>query len=111
MKILDKIKEWRKYFRKESLRKRMTKLNPNPYEYRKWEHHGWGDSIQIRGINKNGTFRIVGWLGRRPHNGDRLIYDVESGRRAVGYIVDVDYCSDPRDMFFANVIPFEYYNG
>lgn len=23
-------------------------------------------------------------------------------------IVDVEYCGDPRDMFFANVIPFEY---
>lgn len=111
MKILDKIKEWRKARRKKSLHKRMMSINPSPYEYRQWEHRGWSDSIQICSINTNGTFRIVGWLDRIPRNGDKLIYDVESGRRAVGYIVNVDYCADPRDMFFADVIPFEYYNG
>ena len=111
MKIFDKIKEWRKSLRKESLRKKMTKVNPNPHEYRMWEHSGWGDSIQISKIYENGTFRIHGWIARCPRYGDKLIYDVQSGKRAVGYIVDVECCRDPRDMFFANVIPFEYYEG
>lgn len=108
--IIDKLKELRREYRKRSLRKKMKRINPNPKEYRIWEHQFWGNQISIRRVNKNGSFRIVGWLSRRPNHGDKLIYDVESGRKAVGYIVNVEYCRDPRDMFFADVIPYDYYN-
>lgn len=108
MNILDKIKNWRKSIYKMRLRKRMNSINPNPHIYDTREHKTWGDNIEIRRINDNGTFKIVGWLGRLPKNGDKLIYDVQSGKRAYGYIADVEYCNDPRDMFFAIVIPFEY---
>ncbi|WP_290235598.1 hypothetical protein [Bacteroides acidifaciens] len=109
MKILEKLKHLRKEYRKRRLRKKMERINPTPREYRQWEHRYWGDKIDITRLNPNGTFRIVGWLPQRPKHGDKLIYDVESGRKAVGYIVNVEYCRDPRDMFFADVIPYDYY--
>lgn len=98
-------------FKRKLLCWKMNCINPNPKEYKKWEHHTWGNSIEIGRINKNkGTFSIHGWLESRPHDGDKLIYETESGKYAVGYIVNVRYCDDPRDMFFADVIPFEYLN-
>lgn len=92
-----------------TIRKEMERINPVPKEYRQWKHRCWGDKIDITRLNPNGTFRIVGWLPQRPKHGDKLIYDAKSGHKAVGYIVNVEYCRNPRDMFFADVIPFEYY--
>ncbi|WP_303029131.1 hypothetical protein [uncultured Duncaniella sp.] len=89
----------------------MKRINPRPKEYRKWEHFLWGDRIDFMRLNPDGSFRIVGWLARRPCGGDKLIYYVESGRKAVGYIVNVEYCRDPRDMFFADVIPYDYHES
>lgn len=109
MNILDKLKNLHKEYRKRKLRKKMERINPAPKEYRQWEHRCWGDKIDITRLNPNGTFRIVGWLPQRPKHGDKLIYDAKSGHKAVGYIVNVKYCRNPRDMFFADVIPFEYY--
>jgi hypothetical protein len=103
----ERIKELFLALKKKRLLNKMNRINPNPAEYKKWEHHTWGNSIEICRINKN-TFSIRGWLQNKPENGDKLIYETESGKYAVGYIVDVEYCGDPRDMFFANVIPFEY---
>lgn len=103
----ERIKELFLALKKKRLLNKMNRINPNPAEYKKWEHYTWGNSIEICRINKN-TFSIRGWLQNKPENGDKLIYETESGKYAVGYIVDVEYCGDPRDMFFANVIPFEY---
>lgn len=111
MSIKETIKNWRKSIRKERLRKRMERINPNPRVYKMWEHKRWGDRIQINRINENGSFSIVGWLSSGISNGDKLLYDVKSGKVAVGYIVNVEYCRDPQDMFFADVIPFEYYDA
>lgn len=88
----------------------MNRLNPNPKEYKIWEHRDFGDSIQVSRINKN-TFSIRGWLQNKPKDGDKLIYKAGNGKDAVGYIVDVSHCGCPRDMFFANVIPIGYYDG
>lgn len=97
-------------FKRRLLCWKMNRINPNPKEYKKWEHHRWGDSIEFGKIDKN-TFSIRGWLQNKPRDGDKLIYQTENGEYAVGYIVDVKYCGDPRDMFFANVIPFGIYKG
>lgn len=99
-----RIKKFFSEFRKKRFIKKMSRLNPNPTEYKIWEHQKWGNSIQVRRIDKN-TFSIVGWLPNKPHNGDKLIYKTKGGHDAFGYIVDVKYCGDPRDMFFANVVP------
>lgn len=105
-----KIKELFLAFKKKRLYKKMNRINPNPTVYKKWEHRGWGDSINIDKINKNSSFRIHGWLPNIPRNGDKLIYKAQSGKYISGYIVNVECCGDPRDMFFADVIPFEYLN-
>lgn len=105
----ERIKELFLAFKKKRLLNKMNRINPNPTVYKKWEHHTWGNSIEIRQINKN-TFSIRGWLHNKPRDGDRLIYETGNGKYAVGYIVNVKHCSDPRDMFFADVIPFEYLN-
>ncbi len=110
MGIINKFKNWRKEWRKKRFRTRMRRINPNPFVYKIWEHKRWGDSIQINKIYDNNAFRIVGWLKRLPKNGDKLLYETESGKILSGYIVNVDYCRDPGDMFFADVIPFEYVN-
>ncbi len=108
MGIKQTLKNWHKNWRKKRFRARMRRINPNPYVYRKWEHKRWGDSIEINKLYDNrSSFRIVGWLKRLPKTGDKLLYNTESGRIASGYIVNVEYCRDPRDMFFADVIPFE----
>ncbi len=110
MNIKEIIKNWRKSWRKKRFIATMEMINSNPYVYKMWEHKRWGDSIQINKIYDNGSFRIVGWLKRLPKTGDKLLYDTESGKILSGYIVNVDYCRDPGDMFFADVIPFEYVN-
>lgn len=109
MKIFEKIKEWwtdRKYTK---YIKSIQATNKDPKTYKKWEHTGWGDAINITKVNEDGTFRIVGWLWHKPKNGDYLIYKVSSGKKAKGLICEVEYCGDPHDMFFAKVIPLEYY--
>lgn len=102
------IHKWYKHRRKKRFLARMERINPNPYVYKMWEHERWGNSIQVDKIYDNNTFRIVGWLERLPKAGDKLLYDTESGKVLCGYIVNVECCRDPRDMFFADVIPFEY---
>ncbi len=111
MNISNKLKKLCNEYRKSKLHKKMKRINPRPKEYRKWEHFLWGDRIDFMRLNPDGSFRIVGWLARRPCGGDKLIYYVESGRKAVGYIVNVEYCRDPRDMFFADVIPYDYHES
>lgn len=90
----------------------LQKANPNPKYFRLSEHHSWGDRINIIGnmMGEEGQFRIVGWLFNKPTDGDRLIYECESGKLAEGIICETEYQRDPNDMFFATVFPIGYYN-
>ena len=109
MSLIDKIKKWRSERILAKLVKTVQADNKEPRIYKKWEHTHLGDAINIIRVYEDGTFGIVGWLWRRPKNGDYLIYDVESGKKAKGLISEVEYCDDPCDMFFAKVIPLDYY--
>lgn len=91
---------------------KLQKVNPNPKYYRLSEHRDWGDRIDIIGnmMGEQGQFRIVGWLPRKPIDGDRLVYECESGKLAEGIICETEYPGDPNDMFFATIFPIGYYN-
>lgn len=94
--------------KKSKVYKKLQSNNSNPRSFKLWEHDSWGDKISIRKIYDNGSFQIVGWLYDRPIQGDWLIYEVQSGKYAKGIIHNIKYCQDPRDMFFADVLPVEY---
>lgn len=93
-------------YRKKRFYKKMCLINPNPRVYDMSKHKGWGNSICINRVDGS-NFSIYGWLAVRPKKGDKLIYDVEGNKKAIGYIVNVEYCRDPPDMFFADVVSYE----
>lgn len=66
---------------------------------------GWGSSINWSGESNT---RVHGWKTPRPHAGDRLHADMQSGRTGVYIFTKVDPCRDPEDMFFADV-EFSHY--
>lgn len=65
---------------------------------------GWGDRIEW---TKTGE-RVSGWKSNRPRKGDFLIVPMKSGKEAVYVFEEIEYCHDPTDMFFADVIPICY---
>lgn len=99
-------------FKKESkqakLIKKLQSSNPNPRIFKRWEHQSWGDKISIRKAYEDGSFAIRGWLYKRPKEGDLFVYETQDGKYAKGIIHNVEYCHDPRDLFFADVIPIDY---
>lgn len=68
--------------------------------YHMQDHQCWGDSIQWSEWPK---LKVHGHLYKRPVKGDILTCDFETGTRLEFQFVYVEHCSDPRDMFFANV--------
>lgn len=90
--------------------KSVQSKNKNPRTYKVWEHKGWGDRISIRHVNKDGTFNIDGHLMTKPVVGDYIIYDTSRGHKGKGIVISTEYPGDPWDMFFATVLPIEYYN-
>jgi hypothetical protein len=74
-----------------------------------WGHTGWGNSVRWSDYDE---LRVVGWLWRRPEVNDEIQFKMlnkERGEVVTRYIVtDVEYCNDPKDMFFATVKPFAY---
>ena len=106
------IKKFKEWFNGRSVSKIVEEAkakNPNPRIYKVWEHNGWGDRISIRHVNKDGTFCIDGHLMTKPVKGDYIIYEVQSGKKAKGIVISTDYPGDPWDMFFATVMPLDYY--
>jgi len=61
---------------------------------------GWGNAINWTSWEKR---KVVGWKPRKPHVGDLLEANMESGRVYVLRFVKVELCGDPQDMFFATV--------
>jgi hypothetical protein len=70
---------------------------------------GWGNSIQWSsfGTGAQGT-KVHGWKSRRPEVGDWLVSDMQSGEKGVFRFMEMDYKTDPRDMFFATVKGVDY---
>jgi hypothetical protein len=70
-----------------------------------WEHHTWGNRLQIFSWENR---KIVGWLGTKPENGDKLHIKMQSGKIAEFEILNVKHCHDPPDMFFADIKDIRY---
>jgi hypothetical protein len=75
------------------------------YVYESWRHTGWGDAI---GWSNYKERRVHGWLWRRPQVGDEIRWKMESSKVARFIVTDVEYCYDPDDMFFADVMDIGY---
>ena len=93
--ILDKILS--KFFKPKKLKR--------GHVYVKDDHSSWGNSIRFE--NQPKTFRDIksvnGHLNRIPRAGDVLEVDHEEGVVIEFQFTKVDQCSNPRDMFFADV--------
>ena len=61
----------------------------------------WGHSYESVGGN------ILGW-GTGIKSGDNLLFDSQSGVRALYRVVKIEYYRDPRDMWKAEVSFVEY---
>ena len=70
-----------------------------------WQHNSWGDLVDWVNWDK----RILsGFLRNKPKNGDILRCKMNSGKIARFTIKNVEYKSDPRDMFFAEADDLGY---
>lgn len=61
---------------------------------------GWGRHVDWFDFDKR---RIWGHEFKKPKVGDTVVSPMQSGKDAVFKVVDVEYCLDPADMFFATV--------
>ncbi len=68
-----------------------------------WEHKTWGDNIQIIDKTEMEKLTITGWLSRKPVAGDEICFKMQSQKVAKYSVISVEDCSDPPDMFFANL--------
>lgn len=82
------------------------KLNSDPVLYDK-SIQFWGDAIQWSNTDqfndqKRRTFRVNGHKSRRPKIGDVMKAEMVN---SFSYFIftNVEYCNDPKDMFFADV--------
>ncbi len=106
MNIIRVIQNYMLNWRRKRFEQQLKKLNPNQFRYKLWDHKTWGNNIIIREIHEK-YFSVVGWLPRRPKHGDELIYDVERGKIALGCFINIEYQDNPKDMFFADVVPLK----
>ena len=75
------------------------------YVYDMQRHLGWGNAINWSNYEKR---RVYGHLQRRPRVGDELISKMESGKIARFVFTNVEYSTDPHDMFFADLTDIGY---
>lgn len=104
MNIIRFIRNYILNWRRNRFEQQMKRLNPNQFRYKLWEHRTWGDNIEIRKVHEK-YFSVVGWLQRLPKLGDELIYETPEGQIALGCFINVEYCGNPKDMFFADIVP------
>lgn len=64
----------------------------------------WGDAISW--FPNFAARRVVGWMPRRPEQGDVLRVAMKSDKVLLCEFIDVE--SDPADMFFATVRDIGY---
>lgn len=74
-----------------------------------WEHKGWGNSISWSDYSK---YRVVGWMQDKPQVNDEIQFEMvrpDQSTIVTRFIVlDVEHSRDPKDMFWAVVMPFAY---
>jgi len=68
-------------------------------------HQGWGNRIGWSDFEKR---RISAHTSPRPDEGDELRVKMQSGKIARFALIDIDYMSDPRDMWFATAYDIGY---
>jgi hypothetical protein len=67
-----------------------------------WEHTYWGDAIHIDKWEKNP--KIYGWVSNPSVSlGDIFVSKMNSGKLCWFRTIELKYCADPRDMFFATI--------
>ena len=68
-----------------------------PIDFRKSR---WGHTMHVDTWERHddGHQSVMVHSSVVPEEGDQIIYSVSGGDR-VGTIIDVEHCSDPRDMF------------
>jgi len=72
---------------------------------------GWGDDIRVdQWPRKDNPDRasVIGWKNPKPRVGDKLKVPMKSGKTLLCEFVEVRYCGDPADMFFADVKALDY---
>ena len=77
-----------------------------PLAWNLWEHSGWGNNIDWSDF----AIRRLYGLCYGVRKGDYIRCEMESGDIASFKIVNIEYKSDPRDMFFATVKDVGYVN-
>lgn len=85
-----------------NLFKRKPKKEPFHYHMQDYQH--WGNSIRWTDWPK---MKVHGHLSRLPEVGDTLSCDFKSGETHQFKFTSIEYCNDPRDMFFASVKPIK----
>lgn len=70
-----------------------------------WEHQGWGDRISWSFYDKR---RVDAHTTPRPVVGDEIRDKMASGKIARFVIRDIEYVSDPNDMWFAKLEDIGY---
>jgi hypothetical protein len=74
--------------------------------------NSWGNTIswtipdQFLNPKERETFDCHGWQYRRPEIGDHLLAEFVKSWMTFEF-VEVEYCRDPTDMFFAKVRPIK----
>lgn len=66
---------------------------------------GWGNAVNWHNIEQR---KVVGWKTPRPTIGDLLLSEMRSGKTGIFKFVDVEYESDPNDMFWGTVEDLGY---
>lgn len=87
----------------ESKAQRPIKLTGRVYDASK--HNGWGDNIYWSHYD---TRQVGGFLWNKPVVGDEIRFEMKSGKVARYAVLEVKTFSDPRDMFFADVMDIGY---
>lgn len=87
----------------------LPKVNDDPVLYDS-STHGWGDSVSFFDKSQfkeeyEGPYKVTGHKSRKPVVGDILKSDMVN---SVMYFVfvSVEYCGNPADMFFGDVMPY-----
>lgn len=70
---------------------------------------GWGDAIWF--VDNAKMNRAYGWKSKRPDDGDFLLVKMESGQTGIFRFQNVDWKTDPADMFVADTLPVGYLEG
>lgn len=124
MKLLNRISKYcfgtKAYRKRIESKRKLKRLEPLSFEVIlfHWEHQSWGNRINLDGNGRvyghiSGVRnRLDGFTFRHCdlRDGDILVYEIAENQRhlvngdayVVGYLANIEKCSNPQDMFFAN---------